>query len=103
MRDDFRQTFPLHQSIPPRAHGCTGRRIRTSRSGDNEKLARRLAENPHFIFADAERRGYGVVDFRPQGLTATLRVVDDVTRADTGISTLARFAVAAGRSVVERA
>ncbi|MBP7566140.1 MAG: alkaline phosphatase D family protein [Burkholderiaceae bacterium] len=75
----------------------------SSRAGTNEKLPQRLAANPHFVFADAERRGYGLVDFTPRGLLTTLRTVDDVTREDTGISTLARFAVQAGRPVLEPA
>ena len=60
-------------------------------------------ENPHFVFADAERRGYGVVEFTPKRLTTSLRVVDDVTRRDTAIETLAKFSVEAGRPVLERA
>lgn len=75
----------------------------TSRSGGNAKTTERLAENPHFVFADAQRKGYGVVEFTPSQLTTTLRVVDDVTRQDTRIETLARFTVQAGRPVVERA
>ena len=74
----------------------------TSRSGGSDKLPGRLAKNPHFIFADAQRRGYGVAEFTPRQLTATLRVVDDVTRRDSRIETLARFAVEAGRPNVER-
>jgi alkaline phosphatase D len=75
----------------------------TSHSGGNAKTAARLAENPHFVFADAQRKGYGVVEFTPTQLTTTLRVVNDVTRQDTQIETLARFAVQAGRPVIERA
>lgn len=74
----------------------------TSRSGGNSKLAERLAENPHFVFAEAERKGYGVVEFTPTQLTTTLRVVDDVTRPDTAIETLARFVVPAGQAVIEK-
>ncbi|NML84606.1 alkaline phosphatase D family protein [Polaromonas sp.] len=74
----------------------------TSHSGGNDKTAERLAENPHFVFADAERKGYGVVDFTPRQLTTTLRVVDDVRRPVTAIETLAAFTVEAGRPVVER-
>jgi alkaline phosphatase D len=74
----------------------------TSRTGGGPKVAERLAENPHFVFADAERKGYGVVEFTPSRLTTTLRVVDDVTRPDTRIATLASFAVEAGRARVER-
>ena len=54
-------------------------------------------------FADNTRKGYGLVDFTPKHLTTTLRVVDDVTRRDTRIETLARFTVQAGRPVIEAA
>jgi alkaline phosphatase D len=74
----------------------------TSRSGGNSKLAKRLAENPHFVFAESQRKGYGVVEFTPTQLTTTLRVVDDVTRKDTAIETLARFVVPAGQAVIEK-
>ena len=74
----------------------------TSRSQGNKHTAQRLAENPHFVFADAEKRGYGVAEFTPGQLTTTLRVVDDVTRVDAKVETLASFTVQAGRSVVER-
>lgn len=74
----------------------------SSRGGGNARIAARLAENPHFVFADGERRGYGVLDITPQQLTATLRVVDDVTRKDTRIETLAQFVVQAGKPVVQR-
>jgi alkaline phosphatase D len=73
----------------------------TSRSGGNARTAERLAENPHFVFADAQRKGYGLLDFSPSELRTTLRVVDDVTRPDAGIETLARFVVQAGRPMVE--
>jgi alkaline phosphatase D len=73
----------------------------TSRSGGNARSAERLAENPHFVFADAQRKGYGLLDFSPSELRTTLRVVDDVTRPDAGIETLARFVVQAGRPMVE--
>ena len=74
----------------------------TSRSGGDAKLAETLAENPHFIFADAQRKGYGVVDITPRQLKTTLRVVSDVTRQDASIETLAQFTVASGRAAVEQ-
>ena len=40
----------------------------TSRSDGKGRLAERLAENPHFVFADAERKGYGVAEFTPRRL-----------------------------------
>ncbi len=74
----------------------------TSRANANPRTAEYLAENPHFVFANAERRGYGVVEFTPTQLTTRLRVLDDATRRDTQVETLATFAVQAGRAVVER-
>jgi alkaline phosphatase D len=74
----------------------------TSRSEGNKHVPARLAGNPHFVFADAQRKGYGVAEFTPKQMTTTLRVVDDVTKRDTRIETLARFAVEAGRPRIER-
>jgi alkaline phosphatase D len=75
----------------------------SSRTSRPESIAVRLAENPHFLHADADHRGYGLAEFTPQRLQVTLRGVDDVTRRDSGVRTLGRFVVEAGRSVVQRA
>jgi alkaline phosphatase D len=74
----------------------------SSRSGGNARTAQRLAQNPHFVFAEGERKGYGMCEFTPKRLTTTLRVVEDVQRADSGIQTLARFTVEAGHARIER-
>jgi alkaline phosphatase D len=74
----------------------------TSHSGGNAKTSERLARNPHFVFADGVRKGYGVAELTPTRFTTTLRVVDDVTRPETKIETLARFEVQAGRALVQR-
>jgi alkaline phosphatase D len=75
----------------------------SSRSGGADRAAERLAENPHFIYGNGRSRGYGLAEFTPSRLTVTLRGVDDVERADSGASTLARFTVAAGRPLLEKA
>ena len=75
----------------------------TSKSGrSNERLPTVLAENPHFVFADVERKGYGLLDITHQQLKAQLRVVDDVTQRQTQIETLAAFEVEAGRARLHR-
>lgn len=75
----------------------------TSKSGrSNERLPTVLAENPHFVFADVERKGYGLVDINHKSLMATLRVVDDVTQPQTVVSTLAAFQVETGRARLVR-
>ncbi|TFY96733.1 alkaline phosphatase D family protein [Ramlibacter rhizophilus] len=73
----------------------------TSRAGGAARVPQRLAENPHFVFADGLRRGYGVCEFTPAALSTTLRVVQDVGDPATGIETLARFEVAAGRPQIK--
>jgi alkaline phosphatase D len=74
----------------------------TSHPGAPERVAARLAENPHFVFADGAHRGYGVAEFTPAGLTTTLRGLDDASRADANLLTLARFSVEAGACRLER-
>lgn len=75
----------------------------TSKSGrSNERLPTVLAENSHFVFADVERKGYGLLDLTHQQLKVQLRVVDDVTRRQTQIETLAAFEVTPGRSQITR-
>ncbi|GAB3766614.1 alkaline phosphatase D family protein [Ramlibacter monticola] len=75
----------------------------TSRASRPETVAVRLEENPHFVYAEADHRGYGIAEFTPERLQVTLRGVDDVRRKDSGVLTLARFVVEAGRPVVQRA
>ena len=53
--------------------------------------------NPHVLLANCEHRGYALVDVTPSTWTTQLRVLDDVTRRDASISTLARFVVEDGR------
>jgi len=67
-----------------------------------EVMDARLAKNPHYVFAENEKRGYGVCELTPAGLKTTLRVVDEVTKSDSAISTLASFAVQIGKPAVER-
>ncbi|MDB5887502.1 MAG: alkaline phosphatase [Rhodocyclales bacterium] len=74
----------------------------SSNHNNPEHIPALVAQNPHFIFGDGYRRGYGVVELTPKHLTTKLRVVSDVTKPDAGIETLASFAVEAGRSVVEK-
>jgi alkaline phosphatase D len=75
----------------------------TSRTSEPEHLRNRMADNPHFVYAEAQHRGYGLADFTPGRLEVALRMVDDVARQDSGVTTDARFVVEAGRPLVQRA
>lgn len=66
----------------------------SSVSGVPQSRARKIADDhPHILLARSDQRGYAVADVTPERWITTLRVVDDATRADSGVSTLARFAV----------
>jgi alkaline phosphatase D len=68
----------------------------------NAGVPDRISRNPHFVFADVEKRGYGLADFSAQKLQVSLRTVSDVTNKDATVQTLAQFEVASGKAVVER-
>jgi alkaline phosphatase D len=104
VKSDYTQTAVAKATAPIGVEFC-GTSI-TSTSSNVARTAARLAENPHFVFADAKYRGYGVVEFTPKQLTTTLRVVDDARQKITKVETLAQFVVpaisAAARAVIER-
>ena len=61
-----------------------------------------LPLNPHIHWGRADQRGYMRFELRPGALQAQLRVVADANDADSTVSTVARFAVQAGRAGVSR-
>ncbi len=102
LKADYSQTAAA-QAAPAIGVEFCGTSITSSASSSAvEKTPERLAENPHFIFADAKRRGYGVVEFTPKQLTTSLRVVDNVRAQNTTVSTLAQFAVSAGHTTIAK-
>jgi alkaline phosphatase D len=102
LKTDYSQTTAA-QALPAIGVEFCGTSI-TSPAGSSavEKTSERLAENPHFVFADAKFRGYGVVEFNAKQMTTSLRVVDNVRSKTTVVDTLAKFVVpavsAAGKS-----
>lgn len=102
IKADYAQTHEAQKSKPIGVEFCGTSITSPAGSGAIARTAERLAENPHFVFADATQRGYGLLDFTPQALTTTLKVVDDVRQARTSISTLAQFRVQAGQARLER-
>jgi alkaline phosphatase D len=102
IKSDYAQTAAAQAAAPVGVEFC-GTSI-TSPSGSSAvaRVPERLAENPHFVFADAQQRGYGVVEFTTKQLTTTLRSVDDVRLKTSAVETLAQFVVPAGKRVIER-
>lgn len=63
---------------------------------------RRLEINPHFIFADGAKRGYGVAEFTPKQLIVTLRVLSNARDEEATITSLAKFSVDSGSNHIKR-
>jgi alkaline phosphatase D len=73
----------------------------SSKSG-GVNVSQALKNNPHFIFAETSRRGYGVADFRAQELNVTLRVLLDPREKESGVENLATFRVLSGSNRIEK-
>ncbi|MDM0034579.1 alkaline phosphatase D family protein [Variovorax sp. J22P271] len=58
-----------------------------------DREARIRAANPHCLLTNAERRGYGVVEVTAKRTKVDLRVVEDIKREDSSVSTLSSFVV----------
>jgi len=70
----------------------------SSQSGASQaRIATLMQRNPQIVFANSERRGYGLVDLTAGRWQTTLRTVDEIERADSAVSTLAQFEVQDGR------
>ena len=102
LKADYAQTAGAQAAPAIGVEFCGTSITSTAGSSAVEKTPERLVENPHFVFADAKFRGYGVVEFTPKQLTTSLRVVDNVRAKTTTPGTLAQFVVPAGRALIER-
>ncbi len=102
LKADYAQTAAAQAAPAIGVEFCGTSITSTAGSSAVEKTPERVVENPHFVFADAKFRGYGVVEFTPKQLTTSLRVVDNVRAKTTTPSTLAQFVVPAGRALIER-
>lgn len=58
--------------------------------------------NPHFLYAEGLRRGYGLMNITPEDLTVELRAVRSVESRRSDIETIASFRVRAGSRLIER-
>jgi alkaline phosphatase D len=73
----------------------------TSLGNGGKSIKQRLLANPHFIFAEATRKGYGVAEFTPNELFVTLRVVSNAGDEETTVESLAKFRVQSQSNRIE--
>ena len=74
----------------------------TSQGPSEKQVQTMLAENPHLRYGNGQQRGYVKMEIRRNACIATLRALDSEKRADSGIYTLATFAVENGRPGAQR-
>jgi alkaline phosphatase D len=72
----------------------------TSSSRPQARTDRYVADNPHIKYGRSDRRGFVMVDVTPARTVMQFRALDDVWRADSAASTIARFHVEDGRTGV---
>lgn len=69
----------------------------TSQGPSAAGTAATVTRNPHVRFANSDRRGYVAVELTSTQARIALRTLDDVKQRESGIATLAAFAIEDGR------
>ena len=75
----------------------------TSQGPSSDRVASDLRKNPHMRYGRGDAFGYGLVEIGAKQAAVSFRAVDHVRERQSGISTIARFAVEAGRPGVQNA
>jgi alkaline phosphatase D len=74
----------------------------TSSSRPQSRTDEYVAQNPHIKFGRSDVRGYAMVEVTPVGMAVQFQALNDVHRADSGVTTLARFIVEDGSPGVKK-
>ncbi|MCC5824626.1 alkaline phosphatase D family protein [Alkalimonas sp.] len=75
----------------------TGTSISSQSRATEAGMRRHLSRNPHLLYANAEYRGYGLVEIQQNKTEVTLFAVEEIANPESAVSVLARFAVPAGK------
>jgi alkaline phosphatase D len=98
LETDFRD-----EHAPAVASEIVGSAITSSSNLTAERGELLKRDNPHVHLANGEKKGYALVELGQAKATAELRALEDVTDADSQISTLATFEIEDGRPGLHRA
>jgi alkaline phosphatase D len=72
----------------------------TSITSQGRRMPAQFPNDPHIAYANGGSRGYVMMTLTPGMATAELRALEDHRNRDTGIGTLRRYVVEAGRSAL---
>jgi alkaline phosphatase D len=75
----------------------------TSNSRPQSRTDRYVADNPHIKYGRSDRRGYMMLEVKPERVSARFQALDDVRFADSGVSTAASFIIEDGRPRLQKA
>ncbi|MES2538749.1 MAG: alkaline phosphatase D family protein [Pseudomonadota bacterium] len=75
----------------------------TSNSRPQSRTDQYVAQNPHIKYGRSDKRGFVLLDITPIRTIARFQGLDDVARADSGVSTVVSFVVENGRAGAVRA
>jgi alkaline phosphatase D len=75
----------------------------TSNSRPQSRTDRYVEQNPHIKYGRSDRRGFVMMEVTPDKTIAHFQGLDDAAKADSGLSTIARFVVENGQPGVVRA
>ncbi|MDB5841978.1 MAG: alkaline phosphatase [Herminiimonas sp.] len=74
----------------------------TSNSRPQARTEQYVSHNPHMHYGRSDRRGFVLMEITPVKTVASFQALDDVSRPDSGLSTVASFKVEDGRPGVVR-
>jgi len=74
-----------------------GTSISSPSGASQDRIASLLLRNPQVVFANSEKRGYGLAELTPSGWHTRLRSVDRIEDPQSAVGTLAEFTVQEGR------
>lgn len=94
LKRDFNR--PASSGNPVMATEFCGTSV-TSSARPQSRIDRYVEENPHIKYGRSDRRGFVMMELTPHKTMAHFQGIDDVTDKDSGLSTVARFAVEDGR------
>lgn len=99
LRPDFMR--PASDSNPVVATEFCGTSV-TSNSRPQRRTDQYVDQNPHIRYGRSDRRGYAMMEMTPARMKVRFQALDDVHRADTGVSTIASFVVEDGKPGLTR-
>lgn len=99
LKRDFNQ--PASPANPVIATEFCGTSI-TSSSRPQSRTDQYVAQNPHIKFGRSDCRGFAMMEVTPGRTKVRFQALDDVHKADSGVTTIARFVVEDGRPGIAR-